>query len=415
MWKTWWPSCFFCINEGLGGEEVNITNSSIRVFILSFQLLLAKITFMSLLLGHPPKLCVRKPVLVRASPLLSNGISSSSVQTPPCNIIGAKQCEENVGKLIIANANERKWTYLDKKVPLDLVYNHPYNEMVTIGSSHGWVATLRYDGILRLQDDLNPVASDSDPKRISLPPLVTLPYCQTQIITNVSMSAPSPEEEDCVVAVKFLGPQLSFCRPAAQCNPEWINIRIANPCFFSSRVMFSKKDDMFCILGSGGDIIGSWDLRKHKHTPKLQKLQFQNLPELKNTTREVLSSCCCTSEHLVESRCTGETFLVKQYKKTAEIVFGIAKMKTEAVMVFKLDEEGNAVYTQDIGDLSIFLSKSEPFCVPSSSFPGMDRNKVYIFDVNEVGIFNLSKDRYFGGIFTPAFGAPYYIPPQKID
>ncbi|XP_020891737.1 uncharacterized protein LOC110231131 [Arabidopsis lyrata subsp. lyrata] len=372
---------------------------------------------MSLLLGHPPKLCVRKPVLVRASPLLSNGISSSSVQTPPCYILGAKQCEAYVGKLMIVNANDRKCicTYLDKKVPLDLVYNHPYNEMVKIGSSHGWVATLRYDGILRLQDDLNPVASDSDPKRISLPPLVTLPHCQTQIITNVSMSAPSPEEEDCVVAVKFLGPQLSFCRPAAQCNPEWINIRIANPCFFSSRVMFSKKDDMFCILGSGGDIIGSWDLRKHKHTPKLQKLQFQNLPELKNTTLEVLSSCCCTIEHLVESRCTGETFLVKQYKKTAEIVDGIAKMKTEALMVFKLDGEGNAVYTQDIGDLSIFLSNSEPFCVPPSTFPGMFRNTVYIFDFDELGFFDLSKDNYVGAFSTPSTMFPYFIPPQKID
>ncbi|VVB10295.1 unnamed protein product [Arabis nemorensis] len=96
---------------------------------------------------------------------------------------------------------------------------------------------------LRLQDDLNPVASATDPKRIPLPPLVTLPGCQTQIVTNVSMSSSSSEDEDCVVAVKFLGPQLSFCR-LAQSNPEWINMRIENPCFFSSRVTFAEKYDM---------------------------------------------------------------------------------------------------------------------------------------------------------------------------
>ncbi|KAG2333107.1 hypothetical protein Bca52824_004287 [Brassica carinata] len=62
------------------------------------------------------------------------------------------------------------------------------------------------------------------------------------------MSSPSPEDENCVVAVKFLGPQLSFCRPA-QRNSEWTNISVENPCFFSSRVMFSKKDDKFFIPG----------------------------------------------------------------------------------------------------------------------------------------------------------------------
>ncbi|KAG2299213.1 hypothetical protein Bca52824_035685 [Brassica carinata] len=73
------------------------------------------------------------------------------------------------------------------------------------------------------------------------------------------MSSSSPEEEDRVVAVKFLGPQLSICKPA-QSNSKWINIRISNPCFFSSPVMYSEKEDMFCIVGSGGHLVGSWDL-----------------------------------------------------------------------------------------------------------------------------------------------------------
>ena len=89
------------------------------------------------------------------------------------------------------------------------------------------------------------------------------------------------------------------------------------------------------------------------------------------------------------------------------------KMKTEALMVFKLDEEGNAVYTEDIGDLVIFLSRAEPFCVPASSFPGMYPNRVEIFDVDEIGSVNLAT----GTVSTrnSTFNAPYYFPPQNIE
>ncbi|CAF1897535.1 unnamed protein product [Brassica oleracea] len=132
-------------------------------------------------------------------------------------------------------------------------------------------------------------------------------------------------------------------------------------------------------------------------------------------TRELMNSCW-KSEHLVESRATGETFLVKQYRKTAAIVEGIAKMKTEYLMVYKLDEEGNAVYTQDMGDLTMFLSKSEPFCVPSTSFHGLYPNWVYIFDfdqhtsVHPVDGYPLNASH----ATTSTFEAPYFIPPQNI-
>ncbi|XP_010478410.1 PREDICTED: uncharacterized protein LOC104757371 [Camelina sativa] len=365
---------------------------------------------MSLLLGQAPKLCLRKPVFVRASPpLRSNGL----LQTPPCSIIGADPCGANLGKLVIINANECGRIHLDKKVPMELVYNDITEAMVTIGSSHGWVATLK-NGTVRLQDDLNPSASDSDPKRISLPPLVTLPHCQTQIVTNVAMSSTSPEDEDCVVAVKFLGPQLSFCRPG-QSNSEWTNVRIENPCFFSSQVMFSKKHGMFRIPGSGGHLIGSWDLHKqYKNIPKIQKLRYQYHPGQMKTTPELLN-LYSTSEHLVESRSTGETFLVRWYRDIIDSIDGAAIMETSVLRVFKLDEEGNAVYTEDIGDLCIFISRSEPFCVPASSFPGMLPNKVHIFDFAEVGLVDLADCSYEGGSTRFGFNAPYHIPPQDIE
>ncbi|CAA7049172.1 unnamed protein product [Microthlaspi erraticum] len=254
---------------------------------------------MSLLLSRlsKPALVSRRAYLSLG--LLSNFFSSSSVQkqTPPCNILAAHPSK---GKLYIFNAPDDDCTTLDKKVPSEVVNCDP---MVKIGASHGWVAHLMDDGIWRLQDDVNPYASSTHPKRIPLPLLVTLPHCQTQIVTNVAMSSSSPEDQDCVVAVKFLGPQLSFCRPAAQSNPEWTNVRIQNPCFSSSRVMFSKKDNMFRIPSSGGHLIGSWDLNLDHPNPNFQTLRFRDLPKLTNTKRELMHSCS-TSNHLVESEST---------------------------------------------------------------------------------------------------------------
>ncbi|KAF2563882.1 hypothetical protein F2Q70_00015039 [Brassica cretica] len=283
---------------------------------------------------------------------------------------------------------------------MDLVYNNHGNDTI-VGASHGWIAILK-DG-----DDLNPYASYSEPKHIPLPPLVTMRHCQTKIITNVSMSSSCPD------AAKFLGAQLSFCKPASQSSkPEWTNIRIKNPCFYSSRVVFSKKEEMFRILGYGGHLMGSWDPCKPSEDPKLQILHFQKIPKLPKATRELMDSCC-KSEHLVESP-AGETFLVKMYRKTSEISKGgIAKMKTRALMVFKIDEEGNAVYTQDIGDLVIFLSDSELFCAPAASFPGLHSNHVEFLEAfNEVAYIDLSGHAFIS--YIDSHFPAYYIPPQKI-
>ncbi|KAF8092894.1 hypothetical protein N665_0399s0030 [Sinapis alba] len=364
---------------------------------------------MSLILSRLSRLCLGKPVFVRRSCssllAISNGFSSSLLQTPPCFVVRANPCGEGLGKLLILKDTEDWLTHLEKKVPMELV---DADELGTVGSCNGWVATLKDDAVLRLQDDLNPTASHTHPKHIPLPPLVTLPHCQTQIVTNVSMSSSSPEDEDCVVAVKFLGPQLSFCRPA-QSQPEWTNVKIEDPCFFSSPVMFSKKDGKFRIPGSGGNLIGSWDLNKPKNKPKFQRLQYRNLPILTKVKRELLD-LCSTSEHLVESRTTGETFLVKWFRKTSK---RLALMKTKALMVFKIDEEGNAVYTEDIGDLVIYISRSEPFCVPASSFPDLLPNRVQLVDVDENGTICLHDSSVAS--HNIRFGAPYFIPPQNID
>ncbi|XP_010491651.1 PREDICTED: uncharacterized protein LOC104769198 [Camelina sativa] len=300
----------------------------------------------------------------------------------------------------------------DKKVPYELLEAN-----ATIGASRGWVATLNSKGVVCLQDDLNVYTSDSaDPKRISLPPILPIRHCQTRIVTNVAMSSSSPLNDDCVVAVKFLGPQLSLCRPAH--DTKWTNIRVQDPSFFTSHVIFSKRDQMFSLPASGANHLASWDLLKHRDNPKFTKLHFhQNLPGVLGKTNN-LEPCdsWCRAEHLVESS-AGEMFLVIWYRSARE---DMVDLETKGFRVFRVDEGGNATYTEDIGDLCIFLSKSEPFCVPASSFPGLERNNIYYLDSQEssftqdVGIFGLQDStsnhstRYTGKV-------PYYFPPQPMQ
>ncbi|CAL9243257.1 unnamed protein product [Arabidopsis halleri] len=354
----------------------------------------------SLLLSRLSRLCLKKPPALRHL-----GGARFLSETPLCHIIGAEPCgstsrDGDIGKLVIYDYNAEFWdetkVILEKKVPMELM-----TETGTIGASHGWVATLK-DGVVRLQDDLNPSASESDPKRISLPPLVTLPHCQTQLVTNVAMSSSSPEDDDCIVAVKFLGPQLSLCRPA-QKNPEWVNIRITDPGFFSSRVMYSKRDEMFSMPASGGNYIGSWDLEKHK----LQTLHYPNHPEFVQSEWEKLDTCF-RSEELVESRPTGEVFMVKRFKERNNDE-GM-RMEVRQIVVFKLTDYGYAFYTEDIRDLCIFLSKSEPFCLQASLYHKLP-NSVYFVDKSESGFFEIEQKNK-DGIFS-SNPVPYFIPPPQ--
>jgi len=112
--------------------------------------------------------------------------------------LDAEPCGLGMGKLMIAISSDNSMWVLEKKAPVELVEGGKG----IVGASHGWVATLK-DGVVCLQDDLNPSTSNSDPKRISLPSLVTLPHCQTQVVTNMAMSCSSPEENDCVVAISL--------------------------------------------------------------------------------------------------------------------------------------------------------------------------------------------------------------------
>ncbi|XP_020880825.1 uncharacterized protein LOC110228303 [Arabidopsis lyrata subsp. lyrata] len=351
---------------------------------------------MSLLLSR-----LSKPSSLK-TPALARHLTARLFSTSfPCVIAGAQHCgstmrDGDIGNLkIYTSFVVEKFIVTEKKVPMKLV-----EEMGTVGASNGWVATLK-GGVVCLQDDLNPSASDIDPKRISLPPLVTLPHCQTQVVTNVAMSSSSPEDEDCVVAIKFLGPQLSLCRPAR--SSEWTNIRITDPGFFNSRVMYSKRDDMFSMPASRGTYIGSWNLGE---PAMIQQLRYLDFLELVQSKWELLDSCC-RSEHLVESRPTGETFIVKWYSKRY-IPFR-ERLVTHRLMVFKIDEEGNAEFTTDIGDLCIFLSEAEPFCVRASECQKTP-NRIFFLCPEYYGEVSLDHYEYRPrDHYHRTFPVPYFI------
>lgn len=50
---------------------------------------------------------------------------------------------------------------------------------------------------------------------------------------------------------------------------------------------------------------------------------------------------------------------------------------TKRFLVFREEDDMNMCYTEDIGDLCIFLGDNEPFVVKASLFPGLNPNSIY--------------------------------------
>ncbi|XP_013674435.1 uncharacterized protein LOC106378933 [Brassica napus] len=323
----------------------------------------------------------------------SRSFSNHIFKVTPC---GTTVRDGDVGYLAIYSYVDNLIDCTEKKVPMELAKG-----MGTIGASHGWVATLK-NGTIRLQDDLDPYASYTDPKRIPLPPL-----------TASWLS-------------KFLGLQLSLCRPA-QRNCKWSNIRISDPSFFSSHLMYSKRDGLFSMPAAGGNYTASCDLGRHVNEPKIQMLSYpkQRVFEdmyVKSTgtffDKEFLrkfdwkhSDWSCRMEHyLVDSSHTGETFLVKLSK---DINPQDGRSELDKFLVLKIDEEGNAEYTKDFGGECIFISKAESFCLPASCLHDKGPNCIYHLSDTSFGIKCMDdvwKER--GGDL--AFPGPFWFPP-KLD
>ncbi|CAA0168601.1 unnamed protein product [Arabidopsis thaliana] len=287
--------------------------------------------------------------------------------------------------LLFDPTKEEIVTVPDKTIPEELM------DEEMMGASHGWGFFCdRTDRSVRISDIFNPLASKTNPVMIPLPRLTALPTGQTEKVFNVAMSSSSPlGEEDCVVAIKFSGIQLSLCRPG--CDLEWTNI--VTP---------------FNCLDNSND------------SPGLHELFYRDHPVLDQSEWELLSSCSRT-EYLVESPSGGDRFLVKWYALGffSSNLKGIYH-KTKRLMVFREEEttEGKIMcYTEDIGDMCIFLASNEAFCIPASSCLGLKPNCVYYMG-RGFGFYDLTTGEahhYKAPKGAPsALTAPYWLPPFAI-
>lgn len=215
--------------------------------------------------------------------------------------------------LLFDVAKEELVKVTDKTLPKELLNAN------IVGASHGWdFHRDGHDGTLYMADIMNPLASKTNPTIIHLPTVT--PYsdsCQTELVSNVAMSSPPPpsqqdddDDDDWVVGIKFLGDQLSLCRPSR--DLRWTNISTPFRTLQSSNLFFSKRDQTFNLPVPGGNNLCSWDLQFHKDdSPKFHELLFHNLPNLPQSMWELLASSH-REDYWVESP-SGESFLVKWY------------------------------------------------------------------------------------------------------
>ncbi|EFH56541.1 hypothetical protein ARALYDRAFT_904184 [Arabidopsis lyrata subsp. lyrata] len=108
---------------------------------------------------------------------------------------------------------------------------------------------------------------------------------------------------------------------------------------------------------------------------------------------------------------------------------------TKLFMVFREEEDMNMCYTEDIGDLCIFLGNNEPFCVKASSFPGLNPNSIYFlgegygegygvydiatrtprsFNPKSFSAFSDIADSPNGKVYVLPDWVPHWIPPSPL-
>ncbi|KAF8086298.1 hypothetical protein N665_0629s0010 [Sinapis alba] len=311
--------------------------------------------------------------------------------------------------LLFDSAKEQLVTLHDKTIPKEL------KDEEMIGASNGWSFFYdRHDRTVRMSDIFNPFASKSNPTVIPLPRLSDLPCEQIEQVCNVAMSSPSPlGEEDCVVAIKFSGCQLSLCRPGR--DLEWTNTSAPFNSCENSNVMYSKRYKRFYLAVHGGIHFFSYHLNENTEH---HELVYRDHPELDQSEWKILSMCS-RREYLVESSSGDERYLVKWYAhgSYSSVLNGIG-YKTKRFMVFSEEEtaEGKYMcYTEDIGEMCIFIASNEAFCIPASSCPGLKPSTIY-FMGHGFGSYDLTTGdtHHYKAPDDGVITTPCWLPPVSI-
>ncbi|KAG2310280.1 hypothetical protein Bca52824_021837 [Brassica carinata] len=189
---------------------------------------------------------------------------------------------------------------------------------------------------MHLTNMFNPCASLSSHEVITLPPSDD----SETLISSISLSA-SPnqqKEEDCVVAARSSLGFLILCRPG---DSAWT--RVEAP-FCTPYLMYSERD--------GGPLE---DLKSSSGFPPVS--------------------------------------LYTSFPSSSSVISSYTK-KSKSFMVFRQDpERKTSSYTEDIGDLCIFVGNSEAICISATEYPGLEANSVYYADFSiRFGFYNLSSN-----------------------
>ncbi|XP_010451181.1 PREDICTED: uncharacterized protein LOC104733292 [Camelina sativa] len=232
----------------------------------------------------------------------------------------------------------------------------------------------------------------SDSVKLHLPPLPS-----SSRIQNVAMSnSPNMMKDELVVAVKLLGSDVYLCEPFSGSCSQWINIHTSGSVHPFSSLMYSKKNNKFLTVCPSG--LFYWSLDLHAKEKEDFEPNFHYLCNQRDHVRKVLQTnlegfiWCSRTDHFVESP-SGEHFLVKWFGEDdknwdKETIYH----KTKGFLVFRVDTIcGDLVYTEDIGDLCIFLGHNEACCVPASSSPGLRPNSIYYVGRN-FGVHDIAAD-----------------------
>ncbi|KAG2240672.1 hypothetical protein Bca52824_097128 [Brassica carinata] len=239
----------------------------------------------------------------------------------------------------------------DKALPMEF-----RKECFVVGMSHGWV-------VFKARDYYSPCGSKSNPKTIPLHPMGQPNPAQQLGVTNAAMTCSPDHSSDFAVAVNCLGPVINFFRPGGKHKD-------------SVKGYVFKRDEKFYTTSVGGQFLVHYDafFEEDMTGSEVHELRFINQPELTQSEWEILDSCSKTV-HLNHQPGKEMTFLCRGTKR---------------FMVFREEEETRIMsYTEDIGDLCIFLGNNEPFCVKASSFPGLIPNSIY-FAGDGFGVYDIS-------------------------
>ncbi|KFK27292.1 hypothetical protein AALP_AA8G363600 [Arabis alpina] len=331
----------------------------------------------------------------------------SSLPQSPCLLFESKALRQSpegkiVNHILFDPTTEEKVYSKEKKLPKEL------DGQSLVGASQGWVASVgNKDLTVHITDLYKPCVSSA--RVISLPPLKFKPSTHA---TEVSLSTCDPIQGDFTVAAKFNECRLSFCRP--YWDAKWTHIETADSPLPASDLMYSKRDKAFYFTSLKGLYMGALDLSNKKL--KYQQLRLRNMPKIPEVGWEILDQCFM-SKHLVESP-SGELFFIKWYtqcirtpcnnKEDKDGEYEMIHSVTKRFMVFREDGKNiDFCYTEDIGDLCIFLGKSEAFCLKASMYPGLKPNSIYYIGPG-LGSYDLASNmvRPYN---PPASGAPSLV------